>query len=502
MLLLALVAGGCGLFGRRNDPETRAAIAVSVDLGLVDAASLVRGSGRLWVRLMPSAGEALERELEWTMSGPGAPAAAEGSRLVADFRRDRAGLEPGVALFDDLAPGRYRISSSLVSARLERKGGDPVLLSLACDLQNVAPVDVAAGEVADLGRLSVSLLPGGRFDYRLAADDDPARFTRTLASRPDLAAFRPVRRASGARPAEPAATARRARAPAAGASPSAPTSGALALSPAAPAAAPDASPETGAAPAPPAGGTEVSSAVGTVGTAPGGRARPALLTGEPRAGGHVTVDPAAATSPLVPAGDTVRGSAIALGLVASVGPALEDATDGVGIIRLELRRLGRDAQRTIAEIGWELEEPTATADATGTAGAEPRPRAPRSLRLVAPGAPRAARGLALPLIVSPGEHEVVGLELTGKLRGGAGERKIAASIDLTAYGPIRVGPGELVDIGTLVLELRAADRIAVRPDATGAIERAEGILAASEPAAAGRRELIPVSRPLSPERSR
>jgi hypothetical protein len=198
---LSLFATGC-LSAARNDPERRAAAALGVRLVLADATGFSGGAGRLFLRVLPSGGgEAREVDLDWFLP-PATPRLT--GPVEVRFQPGRDGLAPGVALFDDLLPGQHALSTFLVSARLERPGGEPQLFSLAGSFPALPPVAVAAGELADLGMLRLAVGLDGRFEYRARDEGAAARLAAVRAGRADLASFRDSLRPLGAAPAAPA----------------------------------------------------------------------------------------------------------------------------------------------------------------------------------------------------------------------------------------------------------------------------------------------------------
>jgi hypothetical protein len=480
-LPLAALASGCGLLDSRNDPDTRGAVLVRVDLSLADAGAFERGSGRLFLRLMPGSGDAHERELPWTFSTsapalpPGAaPGSGDAERTEPEARRegaparavaflhDRGGLPPALALFDDLPGGAYRLSSFLVSLRVERREGPPLLASLSGELTSLAPVRVAPGELADAGVLAITLAPGGRYEYR-ALHDAGDRAGSVLAARPDLARFRTVARPVAARER----------------------------------AAPVAEGEARARPGPASG-----------------RVRPRNVAGEPR---RPESEPAAlpaeggAPTPEEIAAALAAGkSAAVLGISLAIGEGFEDAEGGAGVARFELRRVGRSAHVVAIEAGFEIPSAPAPAAApTATAAAEalsrPTDAAPaggrRAVALIAPGAAAQGTAIAAPVRLEPGEYEVTAIRASGSFTRAGAERTILAEADVGRFRTVRVASGEIVDLGALTLILESRDRLLARYDPRGAEARLDAVRQAGAAGPGSRPDpilqgLLPVARPI------
>jgi len=437
---LALLAG-CGSISSRNDPDERGALVIGADLLFVDASAYASAEGRLWLRVLPERGPALERELDWTLARTSLEAAAR-PRSV-EFRHDRGGVPPSIALFDDLPPGTYRVSSFLVSARLEKRDGTTTLASLAGDLRALGGVTVASGELVDLGLLTISLSPTGRYDYK-AARDGRDRAAPVQSARGELTAFRAIERpigASGASNASPEAVMRE-------------------------------------------------------------RARPRGMVGEPRrdADGPAPVTPetGAPTEQEMLAAYAADRSAAALGLSLIVGEVFQDAEACSGVLRVELHRVGRGSDIVAFEAGFEL---GAIAPGTPTASAAP---ARRAAALVASGAAPSGAGIVTTTRLEAGEWEVGLVRINGTLTRAGAERAITAEAKALRFHSVRIATGELADLGALTLELAARDRLTLRYDPAGAEERLALVRAAGargpgtrpDPILAG---LRPVLRPIAAE---
>jgi hypothetical protein len=296
-LAFAAVAGAAllassGCFQHRNDPETRAVAGLAVDLGIADTFDVTRGNGRLWLRLMPEKGSAVECELEWSLENAAAPRVpGDQAPRPVTFHPVHAGEPAGVALFEDLAAGDYRLTTFLVSARLERKSGDPFLLSLNGDLPALAPVRLAPGDLVDLGLLTLAVAPDTRYEYRARASGGEARLAAALVGREDLAAFRRAAR-------------------------------------------PLAGPPTLA-------GTDPAFRAGR-GSAGGADRRPAP-------------PPAPPVPPPDPGPRPISGAALGV-VARVAGTLAVEARRGSGLLRVEVRRVGAGLERRAVEVGWELEE--------------------------------------------------------------------------------------------------------------------------------------------------
>lgn len=469
---VAASLAGCAT-GRRFDPDRVAAAAIGTELSIAGASSgLAAGAGRLWVRLMPLAsGEAVEAELEWT--------APDGAGRVR-FEPGRSGRPAGVAIFDALPPGTYRPSSFLVSGRFERRGGDPLQVSLAGDLDALAPIELAAGDLADLGALALAVSLDGRYEYKAVDEGGAERLRAVVRWEPRLASFRPASRPVAA-PAGLAGTAQGVGAGGAAAG-AADGGGARAARRAADG-------DAGAAAA------EDTGADGGRGGDGGPRA---LVPGGARGGTAGSSEGRGARSGAHggAAGPAGTGAAAALGIAATAGaPLALEATRGSGLLRIEVRPVGggREARRT-TEVAWELEP-------CGPAGDEAAGAAPghRPLRLfaLAHGTADAPDAIVLPLSLPPGEHELTALAFEGSIEVEGTVQPVAAAADLSRLRAFRVRSGEHVDLGVLAVELldRRLARAAPGParDATARVRAAASLET---------RGLVPVARPIEAERGR
>jgi hypothetical protein len=155
-------------------------------------------------------------------------------------------------------------------------------------------------------------------------------------------------------------------------------------------------------------------------------------------------------------------SALEVGLSLAVGEAFADALDGSGVIRIELRRVGRSADLVAIEAGFDL-------------GSPPTTTARRAILLVAAGAARMEGMLVVPVRLEPGEWEVSAIRASGSFTRAGADRRIVAEAETSRFGTVRVLAGELADIGALTLDLASRDRMIVRYDARGADERLTAI---------------------------